>query len=156
MKLRQGEPKDKSFISQAAYEFQKFGPYHEIIPRWFDDPWIKTYILEIERPVGFIMLGPMFNSFWQPYIDITAIFVAPEWQGKGLGTFMLKAAEKISRKEGYRYLRAHVGFENKKALALFKKANYVIKKKIDNYYPSGLGAYELRKDLRRKEEGNET
>ncbi|WP_456370400.1 GNAT family N-acetyltransferase [Thermodesulfatator atlanticus] len=153
MKLREAEERDFDFICDASKEFMIFGPYDEIIPSWFRDPWIKCLVLEEESELlGFIMLGPMFLPLWQRTLDVTAIYVKPTLRKRGLGLSLVKEAEVIARKKGYRYLRAHVGQENKPAFELFKKAGFSIKKKIENYYPSGLTAIEMLKELRGRKE----
>ena len=137
---------DYSFILKASKEFQAFGPYTEIIAGWLKDPWVETWVYR--EKAGFLMLGPLFPPYFRPYIDVMAIYVSPERRRKGIGSKMLHLAEERARKKGYQFLRAHVGCENLSALRLFQKAGFEIKKKIENYYPSGLSAFELQKKIK--------
>ena len=142
--LREAERKDLPFIRELARSFAAFGPYEEIVPLWFSDRLVKTFVLEREKArLGFFMLGLLFPSWLSPTLDLMAIAVVPEERKKGLGKMMVKEALRWARKRGYRFLRAHVGCQNEPALLLFKNSGFRVKKKIEGYYPSGLTAYEL-------------
>ena len=143
------EEDDLSFVSVLSRSFERFGPYEEIIPRWFQDQFIKTYIFEENgQRVGFFMLGLMWPVWFSRMLDLMAIAVVPEKRGRGIGTSMVEAAKRIARSKGYHFLRAHVGCDNQPALALFRRASFRLKKRIERYYPSGLAAYEFVADLR--------
>lgn len=151
--LRRVRPTDRDFILDASRVFEKFGPYVEIINGWLTDPWIEVMVLETDgTKTGFIFLGPLFPSYFRATVDIMAIYVRPEARGRGLAKRMLRWAEARALAAGYLTLRAHVGCENEPALSLFKSTGFKVIKKIENYYPSGLAAYELRKRLLKENE----
>ncbi len=145
---RPAQEADHPFILQASQIFERFGPYVEIVKEWLIDPWIKTWVLEVEgKEAGFLMLGPLLPSYFRATVDIMAILVAPPFRRRGFGKLMLSLAAREAKQAGYLYLRAHVACDNKPACFLFKRAGFRIIKKIDNYYPSGQSAYEFRKKL---------
>jgi ribosomal-protein-alanine N-acetyltransferase len=149
--LRPAEEEDRSFIKDLSAEaFAAFGPYRRIVSHWLRDRFVHTYVLEEEgqtTPLGYFMLGLMLPRFLCFTVEVMAIAVIPTHRGKGLGSYMLREAERLVRAEGYRRLRAHVGCENEVALRMFTKAGFRLKKRLKNYYPSGLDAYELVKKL---------
>lgn len=149
VKLRLAQEGDLPFVKELSQAFAPFGPYEEIIPQWFKDRFIETYILEGEEgPRGFFMLGLLFPSWLCQTIDLMAIAVAPGWRRQGLGFLMVEKAKDLARQRGYYFLRAHVGCQNTPALEMFRKAGFSIRKELPRYYPSGLSAYELRFSLR--------
>ena len=147
--IRSARPKDLDFVRHLAHAFDPFGPYEEILPQWFGDRFIKTFILEEEEgPVGFFMLGLLFPSWVCHTVDLMAIAVLPEKRGCGLGGKMVERAKELARERGYHFLRAHVGCQNKPALNMFRRAGFSILRELPQYYPSGLSAYELRYKLK--------
>ena len=144
LKFRLAQKGDLSFLRSLAHSFAVFGPYEKIIPQWFKDPFVATFILEEGgRPLGFFMLGLLFPPWLCRTLDLMAIAVLPEKRRKGNGFLMVEQAKKIARRRGHRVLRAHVGCQNEPAFFLFKKSGFKVKRKIENYYPSGLAAFEL-------------
>ncbi len=57
------------------------------------------------------------------------ITISPQWQGKGVGTKLLKALIKEARKKGLRKLEAEVICKNKPSVALFKKVGFKLEGK---------------------------
>ncbi len=150
MNLRLATEGDLAFVSALSEAFKRFGPYEEIIPQWFRDRLVHTYIFEErDQPVGFFMLGLMLPAWLSRGLDLMAIAVVPERRGCGVGTYLVEAAKGLALARRYRFLRAHVGCDNEAALALFRKTGFRLKKRIENYYPSGLPAYELIADLKK-------
>ncbi|GEM_PF-1838347 len=149
--LRPAEEKDRPFIKDLAAEaFAPFGPYRRIVSRWLSEHFIHTYVLEEKghkEPLGYFMLGLMLPTFLCFSVEIMAIAIVPERRGEGLGRYMLQQAENLVRAEGYRFLKAHVGCTNKRALRLFLGAGFRVRKRLSQYYPSGLDAFELVKPL---------
>ncbi len=142
-------PEDHDFIREASQEFAIFGPYTEIIESWLRDSWVETWVYEDKK--GFLMLGPFFPIFFRSVLDVMVIYVSPAWRRRGVGKTMLEFACTRASRKGYRFLRAHVGCENHPALELFKKAGFKIKKRIEDYYPSGLAAFEFLKEVKNSE-----
>ncbi len=149
--LRPAEEEDRDFIKDLAAEaFAPFGPYRRIVSQWLSERFIHTYLLEEasqQEPLGYFMLGLMLPALLCFTVEIMAIAVVPERRGQGLGAFMVREAEKLARAEGYRLLKAHVGCQNQAALRLFESAGFRRKRRLKNYYPSGLDAFELVKGL---------
>ena len=149
--LRPAGPEDRPFVLSAARAFERFGPYEEVLARWFEDHLIETWLLEVEgKGAGFFMLGPLFPPYFRSAVDVMAIYVGPCFRRQGLGTKMLALAAQRAREAGYLFLRAHVGVDNRAALALFKKASFEIIKRCKRYYPAGLAAYELRRKISKR------
>lgn len=67
---------------------------------------------------------------------IVTIDVDPNFQNQGIGSKLLHKAEAIMKQKGMRLSLLEVSETNKPAIALYLKAGYIFKEKIENYYKS--------------------
>jgi ribosomal protein S18 acetylase RimI-like enzyme len=65
---------------------------------------------------------------------IITIDVEPTFQKQGIGLRLLETAETDMRKRGIRWSQLEVSEANKAAIALYTKAGYSFKEKIEKYY----------------------
>ena len=77
---------------------------------------------------------------------IITIDVLPAARRGGLGSALLTAAEKKLR-GSCRYVRLETAVDNSAAIAFYKKHQYQAVKTLPGYYPNGLDALVMQKDL---------
>lgn len=78
---------------------------------------------------------------------IITIDVLPSARRDGLGSALLTAAEKKLRERRCRYVRLETAVDNSAAIAFYKKHQYQIVRTLPGYYPNGLDALVMQKDL---------
>lgn len=80
---------------------------------------------------GFLIVTFEKNSLFG---HIETIDVDPVFQNKGIGLKLMKAAETDMEQKGMKWSQLEVSETNTYALDLYKKAGYILKEKIKNYY----------------------
>lgn len=89
------------------------------------------------RVLGFAQLYPSFTSTGAARVFIlNDLYVAPEVEGQGVGSALLKAAEAFARSQGSVALRLSTTVDNHRAQALYDRLGWT---RTDNYR-----TYELR------------
>jgi [ribosomal protein S18]-alanine N-acetyltransferase len=78
---------------------------------------------------------------------IITIDVLPAFRRSGVGSALLNAAEQRLRSARCRYVRLETAVNNAAAIAFYKRHQYQIAKTLPRYYPDGLDAFVLQKDL---------
>lgn len=78
---------------------------------------------------------------------IITIDVVPTVRRSGVGTSLLLAAEAKLRAVGGRTVRLETAVNNTPALAFYKRHGYTIDRTIPRYYPDGVDAFVMTKDL---------
>jgi GNAT superfamily N-acetyltransferase len=76
-------------------------------------------------PLGFIHLQPgsdYYNS--EKHGHISDIIVAPEGEGKGIGTLLIEKAEEWARSQGYQWLTLSVFAQNLRAKVVDERLGY--------------------------------
>jgi ribosomal protein S18 acetylase RimI-like enzyme len=77
------------------------------------------------RIVGFVQLYPSFTSTGAARILIlNDLYVAPEAEGQGMATGLMKAAEEFARSQGSVSLRLATGVDNHRAQALYQHTGW--------------------------------
>lgn len=79
---------------------------------------------------------------------IITIDVLHEHRRSGLGSSLLAAAEERLRAAGCRNIQLEAAVNNLSAVAFYKRHGYDIVRTIPRYYPGGLNAFVLQKDLK--------
>lgn len=78
---------------------------------------------------------------------IITIDVIAEARRSGVGSSLLNAAEKRLQSAGCAQVRLETAVNNSAALAFYKCHGYAVTKTIPRYYPDGLDAFVMQKDL---------
>lgn len=58
------------------------------------------------------------------YVELKRMYVDPKARGKGVGTAIVEALERIAHDEGYRVARLETGVRQTEAIALYERAGY--------------------------------
>jgi ribosomal protein S18 acetylase RimI-like enzyme len=95
-----------------------------------------------ERPCGFVLMHPR-GMAGSPYI--AAIAVAPEARGRGVGSALLKFAER--QFEGARHLFLCVSSFNTRARALYERHGYRAVGELKDYFIAGASEIIMHKRL---------
>ncbi|MEM2946346.1 MAG: GNAT family N-acetyltransferase, partial [Thermoproteota archaeon] len=78
-----------------------------------------------------------------------ALVVRDDWQGKGIGTELLKYLIELAKARGFTGLKAWVLVENTRMMHLFRKCGYTMRYRMED------GVYEVLIDLRQPVESRE-
>lgn len=111
------DPKFQEILSNPVKSFiyRVFGPFYVRLK-------CESYKAVISgRMVGYILLRQQVHGKFS--IHIWDIVVHPEFRGKGIGTSLMKFAEKIAENK-YQYLTLVVTENNTAALSLYQKLGY--------------------------------
>jgi ribosomal-protein-alanine N-acetyltransferase len=79
---------------------------------------------------------------------IITIDVLPVAQRSGVGSALLRGGEERLAAGGCKWIRLEAAVNNAAALAFYKRHGYSVVRTIPEYYPDGLDAFVLKKDLR--------
>ena len=80
-------------------------------------------------------------------LRIYSIAIAPEARGLGMGKMLMEYAEKISHKEGIKKISLEVNEKNNVAINLYKRQNYKLIARKENYYADGSAAFVMIKEI---------
>jgi [ribosomal protein S18]-alanine N-acetyltransferase len=78
---------------------------------------------------------------------IITIDVLPKARRSGIGSHLLSAAEERLRAAHCSRVQLETAVDNTSALTFYKRHNYSLLRTIPRYYPGGLDAFVLEKDL---------
>lgn len=78
---------------------------------------------------------------------IYSIAVDAAFQGLGIGTALVQAAESAARGRGRRLVRLEISVDNTASQALFARAGYAVFGEYSDYYEDGGAALRLEKHL---------
>jgi ribosomal protein S18 acetylase RimI-like enzyme len=149
LSFRKAYPRDLPFLAElSGHVFSAYGRYDEIIARWASFPHIITVVVEEEdQPRGFAMINPTIEAQNLPKGELMAIAVAPEHQGRTIGTRLLKYMEDLFRNLGIEEMIIHTASINRAAHRFFERNGFIQKGWIASYYPMGQRALEMSKML---------
>ena len=148
--IRPAKQSDKDFLTRLSGEvFSIYGPYKGTISRWFESDATLTLLSTAgNKPVGFVMIAALpGDTEGETRVEVLAIAVAPGFQRRGIGKELLQCAEKKAEEWGEHSFFLHTARENLAARRLFSRNGYrpvAIKK---SFYPSGLDAFMMVKEL---------
>lgn len=111
-----GYPSNKNNISERLYEINS-------------NKYYKTLVAEVDnKVVGFIGLCKLYAYEYDgEYIRIISLVVNEKYRGKGIGTFLLKSAEKWAISEGAIAIALNSGIKREKAHEFYYGNGYKIK-----------------------------
>jgi ribosomal protein S18 acetylase RimI-like enzyme len=135
--------------------FRRYGPYEEILPRWFISGLTMVVVAETQRgPVGFAMMARMADQgAGQETAEIMAIAVDPSRQGHGVGRALMEALERKAREASIRRLILHTAIDNMTAKALFSRLGFSVAESRKGFYPEGQHALMMIKILSPRKPG---
>ena len=96
-----------------------------------------------DGPVGFIVA----EAGRQKTGHIITIDVLEEARRSGLGSQLLAAAEQRLKEAGCKAVFLETAVDNRAALAFYKRHEYFLVKTLPRYYPNGVDAFMLEKEL---------
>lgn len=76
-----------------------------------------------------------------------SIAVAPHMVGRGVGTQLLAAAERVARRHGRHVMRLEVHERNRRAIARYEKSGYRLFGRLRDYYDDHANALRFEKSL---------
>lgn len=94
---------------------------------------VKVLVAELKGEIiGYLvlMLGVKDSSTGYPHAWIFDLFVKEEYRRKGVAKKLLKIAEDIAARSGYRYIGLTVTSENTPAVNLYTKLGYLEERKV--------------------------
>jgi ribosomal protein S18 acetylase RimI-like enzyme len=92
------------------------------------DSTVESFIFIAEqdgKKLGFIQFGEDKEFFsGEPHAYIANLAIAKEAEGRGVGKFLMQAAEKWAREKGYRFISLYVFGTNHHARNFYEKLGY--------------------------------
>jgi ribosomal protein S18 acetylase RimI-like enzyme len=116
----------------------------EIIDEIYKEPSHKLIGLDDGKIVAYGCLVP--NDKY-PDAPALGIVVADEYQGRGIGSFMMRELEKLAIEKSYKFIFLTTFKSNYRAFNLYKKVGYEVVDEVKSY---GIPAYTMKKDIRGK------
>ncbi|MGC8831698.1 MAG: GNAT family N-acetyltransferase [Thermoproteota archaeon] len=107
----------------------------------YRDEMVLVAVVEEDGVESMVGMGS-YSRIPRTELAEVALVVRDDWQGKGIGTELLKYLIELAKARGFEGLKAWVLVENVRMMHLFKKCGYTVKYRIDD------GVYEVLIDLR--------
>jgi ribosomal protein S18 acetylase RimI-like enzyme len=149
--IRIAELSDLPFVGDLSRRvFRRYGPYEEILPRWFASRLSMTFLAENEDgPLGFAMMADTANRPDSAgAVEIMAIAVEPTKQSQGVGRALMETLENKAREASVGLMILHTATDNMAAKALFSRLGFRVLKLRMGFYPMGQDALMMCKMLR--------
>jgi predicted GNAT family N-acyltransferase len=103
-----------------------------------DDREYHLAAFDNEKLIGILLLKPMDKTT----VKMRQVAVSKEFQGKGIGTYLLKFGEAFSMKKGYAKIELHA---RKTAVAFYLNFNYQIEG--SEFLEVGIPHYKMSKNI---------
>lgn len=126
------------FPAGIAYSRKELGAYIRIR---------DSFTLLAEETAG--KVGGFIVAHCAPIGHIITIDVLPEVRRSGVGSLLLTAAEARLRASGSRSVGLETAVDNLTALSFYKRHGYSVVRTWPHYYPNGVDALMMKKDLSR-------
>ncbi|KAH0477653.1 MAG: uncharacterized protein KVP18_000417 [Porospora cf. gigantea A] len=81
------------------------------------------------------------------HVHVTAITVCPEYRGTGVARTLLTKLERTGKSARARFCDLYVRIDNAAAVQFYRRNGYYVHQKVEDYYPDGLAAFDMRKNL---------
>lgn len=94
------------------------------------------------RSEGGPVIGYLVMWQYDKEIQIANIAVAPEWQGKGVGTALLEKAIATARRLGMETLSLEVRVSNRRAYTWYLRRGFRVVRRLPGYYRVAPGRWE--------------
>lgn len=148
--LRMAQEHDESFIRELSSEaFSAFGDYGDVVLKWFKSGGSDTIIACCqEKTVGFAMISEPFSRYdIKGSSELLAIAVEEQWQGKRVGSVLLKELENMAQNKGISTVFLHTAIDNIRARRLFFHAGFRTWQVKKKFYPEGQDAIMMAKEI---------
>lgn len=156
MTRQQGETAQDVIIQVLQPDTDAFEPAARLHCRCFDDGWSAETLKDLCHVVGTIavtaqnaprpkpdatddasdsdLIGMAIVRTVLDQADLLTIGVSPDHRQRGLGALLLQAAEAGARRFGAEALFLEVAEDNAAAIAMYRKAGYIVAGLRPNYY----------------------
>ena len=120
----------RPYVENTTYSFEYDVPSMAVFTRRFRDhvaqfPWL---VWEEEGTVlGYAYAGAPWERAAYRWCAEVSIYLLPEAQGRGIGTRLCRALEKVLFYQGYLRIYALITAENKSSVAFHKKLGYTVR-----------------------------
>lgn len=114
-----------NIVSMAQIEYMLAGRFKPDKLRAYlnsDDRWMMLLRLA-HRPIGYCS----YSRTAPGEMKLEQLYLLQEFQGKGLGGFMLRHVESQARKHGLRVLMLQVNKRNADAIVVYRKAGFTVR-----------------------------
>ena len=104
-------------------------------------PFQKVFFAELmeeKKEVGCVILHTYKHT-----LRVFSIAVLPEYQGAGVGSFLLKQVEYHALSEGYERISIEVDADNRSLISWYTKRGYQTKELIKDYYDENKDAFRM-------------
>ncbi|GAN88125.1 ribosomal protein S18-alanine N-acetyltransferase [Komagataeibacter intermedius] len=129
----------------AQIHAQAFPPTHrwdaQAMQALLDMPGVSVVMAEGDAP-AFIMVRTVFDE-----AEILTFAVDPAWQRRGIGRDLLARCMRQVEQAGARTLFLEVARDNAPAIALYCTSGFVQAGMRRNYYPDGMDACVMRREI---------
>jgi GNAT superfamily N-acetyltransferase len=118
-----------AFAAHAPPAFVEHWRAADRAPSWYAEHWPDMIVAEAAgAPVGLT----------QPAADeVNGLWVDPDWQGRGVGTTLLRAAEERILAQGHRRPWLTCSGFNPRAAAFYQARGYVVERRERRTHASG-------------------
>lgn len=145
--LRPAQPGDLvalSQLEQLCFETDHFSRRQlaHLLRRAHAVTWVAED--EAQRLVGYATLLLRRNS---RTARLYSFCVHPEIQGQGVGRRLLDTLEGEARDRDCEWLTLEVRADNRRALALYRRMGFGLRRWLDDYYADGCAAWQMEKSL---------
>jgi ribosomal protein S18 acetylase RimI-like enzyme len=148
--IRYANTSDVDFIRRLSRNaFHEYGPYEEILPRWFTSGMTVTLVAVMSKePVGFAMLGRHQHGWYSPPVsEMLAIAVDPGSRRLGIAELLMREIERRAGELQVNRLVLHTAAENEAGQQLFRKRGFIPSENKKAFYPGGQDALMMVKEL---------
>lgn len=148
--VRPARAADVDYIRSLSKKvFQQYGPYENMLARWFESGIAVTLLALMEkRPVGFAMLGRLERRRYPPGVsELLAIAVEPAKWKLGIGGLLMREIQRDAKDLKVETLVLHTAVENLPGRKLFEKYGFTPFEVKKNFYPEGQDALMMYKDI---------
>ena len=126
-------------FSEEKYHLLSSRQYRYLLTKANADIWVGEINGQITASAVVL-----YRKHWQQ-CRLYSIAVHPDFQGKGLGTKLMKYIEQAAKKNGLQGMRQEVRQDMQALINHHIDAGYHIYGQLPNYYPDGLGCIQLKK-----------
>ncbi len=129
-------------LEQTAFPYFQQSPKRTLelsLRSTFQQVWIAETI----SPDGPIPVGSLILYLYKKTIRIFSIVVDPDYQGQGMGNFLLSHAHKIAAEKGAERISLEAYADDRKLIDWYRKAGFDATELLTDYYEEGKDALRM-------------